>query len=104
MCRGTCDPGLAESPESVGHSRLNISDRDGFALNAPAFSAVVPEIVSNEDLPSASTLSGLQLNISAIAGPALGGLLLLVVGANTVFCAQRPLFSCSARKYCAEES
>src|ERR1700751_2096599 len=27
----------------------------GFAFNAPAFSAVVPEIVSNEDLPSAST-------------------------------------------------
>jgi MFS family permease len=57
----------------------------GFAFNAPAFSAVVPEIVSNEELPSASTLSGLQLNISAIVGPALGGLLLLVVGANTIF-------------------
>ena len=27
----------------------------GFALNAPAFSAVVPEIVSDEQLPSAST-------------------------------------------------
>ncbi|MGA8481342.1 MAG: MFS transporter [Chthoniobacterales bacterium] len=57
----------------------------GFAFNAPAFSAAVPEIVSNEELPSASTLSGLQLNISAIAGPALGGVLLLFVGANTVF-------------------
>ena len=57
----------------------------GFALNAPAFSAAVPEIVSNEQLPSASVLSGLQLNISAIAGPALGGLLLSFVGANTVF-------------------
>jgi MFS family permease len=57
----------------------------GFALNAPAFSAAVPEIVSNEELPSASILSGLQLNISAIAGPALGGMLLLFVGVNTVF-------------------
>ena len=57
----------------------------GFAINAPAFSAAVPEIVSNEQLPSASVLSGLQLNISAIAGPALGGVLLLFVGANTVF-------------------
>src|SRR5215471_16652877 len=45
----------------------------GFAFNAPVFSAVVPEIVSNEELPSASTLSGLQLNISAIVGPAVGG-------------------------------
>jgi MFS family permease len=57
----------------------------GFALNAPAFSAAVPEMVSNEQLPSASVLSGLQLNISAIAGPALGGVLLLFVGPNTVF-------------------
>jgi MFS family permease len=57
----------------------------GFAFNAPAFSAAVPEIVSSEELPSASTLTGLQLNISAILGPALGGLLLLFVGANTVF-------------------
>jgi MFS family permease len=57
----------------------------GFAFNAPAFSAAVPEIVSNEELPSASVLTGLQLNISAIAGPALGGVLLLFVGANTIF-------------------
>ena len=57
----------------------------GFSFNAPAFSAAVPEIVSNEELPSASTLSGLQLNVSAIVGPALGGLLLPVVGANGVF-------------------
>jgi MFS family permease len=57
----------------------------GFAFNAPVFSAVVPEIVSNEELPSASTLSGLQLNISGIVGPALGGLLLVFVGANAVF-------------------
>jgi MFS family permease len=57
----------------------------GFAFNAPVFSAVVPEIVSNEELPSASILSGLQLNISGIIGPALGGLLLAFVGASTVF-------------------
>src|SRR6202045_4390268 len=40
---------------------------------------------TNEELPSASILSGLQLNISGIIGPALGGLLLVFVGANTVF-------------------
>jgi MFS family permease len=57
----------------------------GFAFNAPAFAAVLPEVVSDAELPSASALSGLQLNISGIAGPALGGLLLLFIGANTVF-------------------
>src|SRR6201987_808754 len=44
-----------------------------------------PLSLSNEELPSASILSGLQLNISGIIGPALGGLLLVFVGASTVF-------------------
>jgi MFS family permease len=57
----------------------------GFALNAPAWTAVVPEVVPDEDLPSAATLSGLQLNLSGIIGPAVGGLLLPVVGANWLF-------------------
>src|SRR5580704_19385398 len=48
----------------------------GFAFNAPAWTAIVPEVVSDEELPSAATLGGLQLNISGIIGPALGGMLL----------------------------
>ncbi len=57
----------------------------GFAFNAPAWTSIVPQIVSDAELPSASTLSGLQLTISGIVGPALGGLLVLLVGANFVF-------------------
>src|SRR6201994_2101265 len=57
----------------------------GFAFNAPAWTAIVPEVVSDEELPSASTLSGLQLNISGIIGPALGGLALRFVTPNWVF-------------------
>jgi MFS family permease len=57
----------------------------GFAFNAPAWIAIMPEVVSDEQLPSAVTLSGLQLNISGIIGPALGGLLLPLIGANWVF-------------------
>jgi MFS family permease len=57
----------------------------GFAFNAPAWTAIVPEIVTNEELPSASTLSGLSLNISGIIGPALGGLALRFVTPNWVF-------------------
>ena len=45
----------------------------GFAFNAPAWTAIVPELVSDEELPSAATLGGLQLNISGILGPAIGG-------------------------------
>jgi MFS family permease len=57
----------------------------GFAFNAPAWSAFVSDVVAAEELPSAATLGGLQLNVSGIVGPALGGLLLYVFGANWVF-------------------
>ena len=69
----------------------------GFAFYSPAWTSIQPEIVSNEELPSASTLGGLQLNISGIIGPALGGLLLRVVNPNVVFAMNSVcfFFSCS---------
>jgi MFS family permease len=57
----------------------------GFAFNAPAWTAIIPEIVTKEDLHSAITLGGLQMNISGIVGPAIGGLILSRLGANVVF-------------------
>src|ERR1700724_2305855 len=57
----------------------------GFAFHAPAWSAIVPDLVTDEELPSAATLGGLQLNVSGIIGPALGGVLLYFLGANWVF-------------------
>jgi MFS family permease len=57
----------------------------GFAFNAPAWTSIVPQVVSEAELPSAATLSGLQFNISGIIGPALGGLLIPLAGANFVF-------------------
>src|ERR1700731_2168766 len=35
----------------------------GFAFNAPAWISIVPQVVSDAELPSAATLSGLQFNI-----------------------------------------
>ena len=57
----------------------------GFAFNAPAWTAIIPQIVTQEDLPSAITLGGLQINISGIIGPAIGGLILSQFGVNLVF-------------------
>jgi MFS family permease len=57
----------------------------GFAFHSPAWSAIVPDVVTDEELPSAATLGGLQLNVSGIIGPALGGILLYLFGANWVF-------------------
>jgi MFS family permease len=53
----------------------------GLAFGAPVWGAIVPDIVSKDELPSAITLGGVQLNLSGIVGPALGGLLLPLLGA-----------------------
>jgi MFS family permease len=57
----------------------------GFAFYSPAWTSIQPEIVTNEELPSAATLGGLQMNISGIIGPAIGGVLLRYVSPNAVF-------------------
>jgi MFS family permease len=57
----------------------------GLAFNAPAWTAIIPQVVTREDLPSALTLGGLQINISGIIGPAIGGLILWRLGVNLVF-------------------
>jgi MFS family permease len=64
----------------------------GFAFNAPAWSAFVSDVVAVEELPSAAALGGLQLNVSGIIGPALGGVLLYLLGANWVFAANAICF------------
>ena len=57
----------------------------GFAFGSPASPAVVAEMVPAEDLPGANNLGGLQMNISGIVGPALGGILIPIVGASLIF-------------------
>src|ERR1700730_3271022 len=64
----------------------------GFAFNAPAWTSIVPQVVADVELPSAATLSGLQLNISGIVGPALGGLLVPLAGAKFVFAVNAACF------------
>jgi predicted MFS family arabinose efflux permease len=53
----------------------------GVAFTNSVWGASVPDIVSKEQLPSAITLGGVQLNVAGIAGPALGGFLLSLLGA-----------------------
>jgi MFS family permease len=57
----------------------------GFAFNAPVWASIVPEIVQKEELASAITLGGVQLNVAGIVGPALGGLLLPITGPAMLF-------------------
>ncbi len=57
----------------------------GFAFNGPTYMAIIPQVVTREELPSAITLGGLQINLSGIIGPAIGGLALSWLGVNSVF-------------------
>jgi MFS family permease len=56
----------------------------GFAFSAPASSAAVGDGLA-EDLASAYTLSGLQMDVSGIIGSLLGGLLIPLIGVSFIF-------------------
>ena len=64
----------------------------GFAFNAPAFCSLLTDIVSSEELPSATVLNGLQLDLSGMIGSALGGALIPLIGANAIFAANGAAF------------
>ncbi len=50
------------------------------ALSAPAFSSLIPSIVSREDLRPALALNSIQFNLSRVLGPAVAGLIMLKYG------------------------
>ena len=64
----------------------------GLAFAAPVWGAIVPDVVSKDELSSAITLGGVQLNLSGIVGPALGGFLLPVLGAPLLISANAVAF------------
>jgi MFS family permease len=57
----------------------------GFAFSSPAHSSVIAEMVSAEELGSAYTLAGLQMDVSGIVGPLLAGLLIPLAGVSFIF-------------------
>lgn len=57
----------------------------GAAMSSPPFQAIVPDLVSKQDLGAAIALNSLGINISRAIGPALGGLILSFAGAWVVF-------------------
>jgi MFS family permease len=69
----------------------------GFAFNAPVWASIVPEIVQKEELASAITLGGVQMNLGGILGPALGGLLLPIMGPAMLFSLNALAFLTMAR-------
>jgi MFS family permease len=57
----------------------------GDAMESPAWRAVLPELVSPQDLPAAAALNGIEFNFARAIGPALGGIVIAVANAGTAF-------------------
>ena len=57
----------------------------GAAINGPAWQAIIPELVSREEMASAVTLGSVGFNIARAIGPALGGLIVSLVGPGFTF-------------------
>src|SRR5580704_8251955 len=59
----------------------------GDAFEAPAWRAILPELVPKEDLAAASALNGIEFNLARAVGPALAGAIISVAGVATAFLA-----------------
>ena len=55
------------------------------AFGGPAYQALVPSLVSKEDLPNAIALNSIQFNLARVIGPVLGGIALTRYGAAWCF-------------------
>jgi MFS family permease len=57
----------------------------GAILVTPAYQSLVPDMVPRADLPAASALSSIGVNLARAIGPAIAGLLVAQVGVAAVF-------------------
>jgi MFS family permease len=55
------------------------------AIGAPGLSAILPTLVPREDLAGAVALASVQMNLSRVIGPAIGGIVYARFGAGWVF-------------------
>jgi MFS family permease len=59
----------------------------GDAFETPAWRAILPELVSKEDLATASALNGIEFNLARAVGPALAGVVIAAAGVAAAFVA-----------------
>jgi MFS family permease len=76
---------LSGAMTAFGLLALTFAIGIGSALTAPAWSAIVPELVPREDLVQAIALNGIGYNLTRAVGPALGGFLILLGGTSLAF-------------------
>jgi MFS family permease len=59
----------------------------GDAFETPTWSAILPELVTKDDLAAASALNGIEFNLARAVGPALAGIVIAAAGVATAFVA-----------------
>lgn len=59
----------------------------GDAFETPTWRAILPELVSQDDLAAASALNGIEFNLARAVGPAAAGVLIAVAGVPAAFVA-----------------
>jgi MFS family permease len=61
----------------------------GFAatdgLQSPSLGAILPRLVSHDDLPAAQSLMSLRWQVSAVLGPSLAGIIIATAGVKTAY-------------------
>ncbi|BBH69129.1 MFS transporter [Actinoplanes sp. OR16] len=57
----------------------------GQAVTGPTWQSVIPELVPRSQLPSASALGAISMNLARAVGPAVAGLLIAQTGTGVVF-------------------
>ena len=57
----------------------------GQAFGGPAYQALIPSLVDEEDLPNAIALISIQFNLARVVGPVVGGLAFTTLGAAVCF-------------------
>jgi MFS family permease len=78
---------LAGAVGPAGLLALTFAIGVGSTLQSPAFLAIIPELVSREEIPAAVSLNGISMNLARAAGPAAGGLVVAALGAGFAFAA-----------------
>ncbi len=76
---------LLDDPPKVGLVALVFAIGIANALGAPGLSAILPTLVPREDLAGAIALQSVQMNLSRVIGPAIGGMLYATFDAAPVF-------------------
>ncbi len=64
------------------------------AFDGPARQSLMPTLVPRDHLPNAISLSAIMLQVSSVAGPAIGGLVIATLGVGWVYAVNAATFVC----------